>query len=302
MSRLASRFILLLALLSGAWLTLPAAQAQAQAQAPAPPALFQTTKITDNVYLFRYGGHQSIFIVTSEGVIATDPIAYLRPQAAKVYIDEIRKVTAAPIKYMVYSHHHYDHIAGGKPFKDLGATFIAHKNAKMHLERLKYPDAVIPDETVDERRVIEMGGVRVELIYTGRNHSDNSLVVLLPREKLLFTVDFVPIEGLHFRDMPDVFLPDLMDSLKRVLALDWDRMIGGHPYAGGRFGTKQDVQNLIQYTEDLSAAVKVAADSGKCFDTAMKEIKLPKYEKWSNYEQFLPGNIERFCEYWGRGY
>ena len=39
-----------------------------------------------------------------------------------------------------------------------------------------------------------------------------------------------------------------------------------------------------------------------CFDTAIKEIKLPKYEKWGAYEQFLPGNIERFCEYWGRGY
>jgi hypothetical protein len=41
---------------------------------------------------------------------------------------------------------------------------------------------------------------------------------------------------------------------------------------------------------------------GKCFDGAIKEVKLPKYEKWANYEQFLPGNVERFCEYWGRGY
>ena len=40
----------------------------------------------------------------------------------------------------------------------------------------------------------------------------------------------------------------------------------------------------------------------ECFDTAMKEIKLPKYEKWANYDAFLPGNIERFCEFWGRGY
>ena len=37
-------------------------------------------------------------------------------------------------------------------------------------------------------------------------------------------------------------------------------------------------------------------------DTAMKEIKLAKYEKWTNYEASLPGNIERFCYWWGRGY
>jgi len=270
------------------------------AGAQAPP--FATTKVTDSVYLFRYGGHQAIFVVTPDGVIATDPIGYLRPQAVTTYIDEIRKVTPAPIKYVVYSHHHYDHIAGGKPFKDLGATFIAHRNAKLHLERLQNPDVVMPDEVVDGSRVLELGGVKLELHYTGRNHSDNSLVMLLPKDKLLFTVDFIPIQTVQFRDMPDGFLPDWFDSLDRVLALDWDRMIPGHPYAGGRFGTKDDVRELKQYMTDLSDAVKTAANQGKCFDTAMKEIKLPKYEKWGNYEQYLPGNIERFCEYWGRGY
>ena len=66
------------------------------AVAQAPP--FATTKVTDNVYLFRYGGHQAIFVVTPDGVIATDPIGYNRPPAVKTYIDEIRKVTQAPIK------------------------------------------------------------------------------------------------------------------------------------------------------------------------------------------------------------
>ena len=112
------------------------------ASAPAPP--FATTKVADNVYVFRYGGHQSMFVVTPAGVLATDPIAYLRPQAAQAYIDEIRKITAAPIKYLVYSHHHYDHIAGGKPFKDAGAAVVAHRNARTRLEALKYPDVVLP--------------------------------------------------------------------------------------------------------------------------------------------------------------
>jgi len=58
----------------------------------------------------------------------------------------------------------------------------------------------------------------------------------------------------------------------------------------------------VPYLEDLSAETKKAADSGKCFDTAMKEIKLPKYEKWTNYETALGANVERFCYWWGRGY
>src|SRR6516164_3629572 len=148
---------------------------------------------TDNVYIFRYGGHQAMFVVTSQGVIATDPISYLRP--AKPYIDAIKAVTDKPIKYVIYSHHHYDHIAGGKPFKDLGATFIAHKRARERFLELKkqnalLPDVVMPDEVVDNKKTIKLGGTTLELIYVGRNHSDNSLVMRLPKEKLVFVVDF----------------------------------------------------------------------------------------------------------------
>jgi glyoxylase-like metal-dependent hydrolase (beta-lactamase superfamily II) len=272
------------------------------------PPQTSTKKVdgTENVYVFRYGGHQSIFIVTPQGVIATDPISYLRP--AKPYIDAIRAVTDKPIKYVIYSHHHYDHIAGGKPFKDLGAAFIAHRRAKERLLELKKqgalnPDVVIPDQVVDGRKSITLGGTTLELVYVGRNHSDNSLVMRLPKEKLVFVVDFAPIESVQFRNIPDNASPvEYIDSLKKLAALDWERMIPGHPYAGGRFGTKKDVQDDIAYLEELSAEVKKAADGGKCFDTAMKEIKLPKYEKWANYEASLPANVERFCYWWGRGY
>ena len=105
-----------------------------------------------------------------------------------------------------------------------------------------------------------------------------------------------------FRNGPDGFIPDWFDSIDRVLALDWDQMIPGHPGPGGRLGTKEDARAHKQYMTDLSDAVKAAAAQGRCWDTAMKEIKLPRYESWDAYAQYLPGNIERFCNYWGRGY
>ena len=275
----------------------------AAAPAPAQP-VFATTKVagTDNVYIFRYQGHQSMFVVTKAGVIVTDPIGLRRPQAVTTYIDEIKKVTDQPIKYVVYSHSHYDHAAGGKPFKDLGAKFIAHKNARAQLQRVPSPDVVMPDEVVDAKRTLSLGGTSLELIYVGRNHSDNSLVMRLPKEKLIFAVDFIPIQSLPWRNLADgVSPPEWEESLKRVLALDWERMIPGHPYAGGRLGTKQDVQDLIGYMQDLAAEVKKAAAEGKCIDTAMKEVKLPKYEKWGSYATFLPMNVERYC-YLNNGY
>jgi glyoxylase-like metal-dependent hydrolase (beta-lactamase superfamily II) len=289
------------------------APAGAQQQQPTPPAaapqpappLFATTKVegTNNVYIFRYRGHQSMFIVTPAGVIATDPIGLYGPQAVKTYIEEIQKITKAPIKYVIYSHHHYDHIAGGKPFKDLGAIFIAHRRAKERLVELKNPDVVIPDQVVDGKRTISLGATTLELSFVGRNHSDNSLVMRLPKEKLIFVVDFIPIQSVSFRNIPDNYSPvEFEESIKRVLAMDWERMIPGHPGPGGRLGTKKDAQDHLAYLQELSAEVKKAADSGKCWDTAMKEIKLPKYASWMNYEQWLAGNIERYCYYWARGY
>jgi glyoxylase-like metal-dependent hydrolase (beta-lactamase superfamily II) len=282
---------------------LAAAALPACAQAPAPPP-FSTTKVdgTDGVYIFRYQGHQAMFVVTPDGVIATDPIGERRPAAA-AYIAEIRKITQAPIKYVVYSHSHYDHIAGGKPFKDLGATFIAHRNTKSLLEQRKAPDIVIPDLVVDDTGgKIELGGTTLELLYLGKNHGDNSLIMRLPKEKIIFVVDFLPLSGTQFRIMADTYLPDQEDSMKKILTMDWDRLIPGHPGAGGRqTGTKDDVKADLDYMLDLSAAVKKATEEGKCYAGAIAEIKLPKYENLAGYAQNLPLNIERYCDFWNRG-
>src|SRR6202163_1804651 len=253
MSRLAT------ALLAG---VLAAAVLPAHAQAPTPP-LFSTTKVegTDGVYIFRYQGHQAMFVVTPVGLTATDPIAERRPAAA-AYIAEIRKITQAPIKYVVYSHSHFDHIAGGKPFKDLGATFVAHRLTKRLLEQRKNPDIVVPDLVVDDGGgKIELGGTTLELLYLGKNHGDNSLIMRLPKEKIIFAVDFLPLSGTQFRIMADTYLPDQEDSMKKLLAMDWDKLIPGHPGAGGRqVANKDDVKADLDYMLDLSAAVKKATE------------------------------------------
>jgi len=285
-----------------AFVTVSAGTGLAQTQ-PAQP-VFATTKVegTDNVYIFRYQSHQAMFVVTKAGVIATDPISYGRPQAAKTYVGEIQKITKAPIKYLIYSHHHYDHIAGGKPFKDVGATVIAHRRAQERLAALKGLDVVVPDEAVDNKRTIKLGGTTLELHFVGRNHSDSSLVMLLPKEKLIFAVDFNQLGSVPSRlAVSDSYPVEWEDSLKRTLALKWDRMIPGHPGPGGRLGTRADMEEQLAFMTDLSAEVKKASDAGKCFSPADTELKLPKYTTLLNYEQNLAWNVFRWCAYWGRG-
>jgi glyoxylase-like metal-dependent hydrolase (beta-lactamase superfamily II) len=275
----------------------------AQAQQPARPQI-QTTKVegTEGAYVFRNGAHQSIFIVTNDGVIATDPVAYGRPTGGQAYLDEIRKVTDKPVKYVIYSHHHFDHIAGGKALKEAGATFIAHRRAKERLEMLKDPHTVIPDEAVgDNGRTIALGGTTLELTYHGLNHSDSTLVMRLPKEKIVFIVDTIPVGAVPGRGMIDSYPLETEAFMKQVLAMDWERMIPGHPGPGDRLGTKKDVEDQLALLQAASAEMKKLAQEGKCWDAAEKEFKLAGYENWPGYANNVQFIARRYCGLWGRG-
>src|SRR5688572_8800959 len=150
---------------------------QGQPAAQAPQIEVKKVEGTENVYTFRNQNSQSMFIVTDDGVIVTDPVGYGRPQGGAQYLAEIRKVTDRPIRYLIYSHHHFDHIAGGQAFKQAGARVVAHTKAKQRLAILNEPHTVIPDETVDQKRTITLGGTSLELTHVGPNHSDSMLVM-----------------------------------------------------------------------------------------------------------------------------
>ena len=101
--------------------------AAAPAAAQAAPAAAAVKNIGNGVYIFQFAGYQSLLVIDPEGVLVVDPIS---AAAAKAYMAEIRKLTQAPIRYVVYSHHHYDHIAGAAPFKAAGAEFVAHQTRR----------------------------------------------------------------------------------------------------------------------------------------------------------------------------
>ncbi len=102
--------------------------------------------------------------------------------------------------------------------------------------------------------------------------------------------------------MIDFYPLEAEQAIKQVLAMDWERLIPGHPgQPGDRLGTKKDAQDQLTFLQDASEAVKVAAREGKCWEPAEKEVKLPKYEKWPGYENNLQFVTRRYCGLWGRG-
>jgi glyoxylase-like metal-dependent hydrolase (beta-lactamase superfamily II) len=149
--------------------------------------------------------------------------------------------------------------------------------------------------------VIRLGGTILELSYLGLNHSDTTMVMRLPQERVIFIVDTIPVGTVPGRGMIDFHPLESEEFIKKVLALDWATMIPGHPGPGDRLGTKQDAADQLQLLQDASAEMKVMAQAGKCWDTAEKEFKLAKYESWPGYAGGLPFIARRYCGLWGRG-
>jgi glyoxylase-like metal-dependent hydrolase (beta-lactamase superfamily II) len=275
---------------------LPAILGTAWAQAPQPrpalpgdtvvaraPVIREIVKIAGEVYRFRNANHYSVFAVTPAGIIATDPI---NAEAAAWLKGELKSRFNQPVKYLVYSHDHADHISGGEVFADT-AIVIAHENAKAQIVGEKRPTAV-PQVTFTDQLTIELGGTIVELVHTGRNHSDNSIVMRFPKERLLFAVDFIPVQSIGFRDFPDAYLADWLASLKQVEAMDFDVLVPGH----GPLGRKEHVKAYRDYMEDLHGQVLKQARAGKSLDEIKTLVDLKKYEGWVGYKDWAMLNIE----------
>ena len=252
------------------------------ASASAQDVRREITNIAGDLYRFQNNFHFSVFLVTDDGIIATDPI---NAEAAEWLKAELDSRFGQPVRYLIYSHDHADHISGGEVFADT-AIVVAHENAKTQIIGEGRPTAV-PDVTFRDGMTIELGGKSVELAYVGKNHSDNSIVMTFPEERTLFAVDFIPVRTLAFRDFGDAYIPEWIDSLKAVEAMDFDILAPGH----GALGTPEDVTAFRGYMEDLRAEVLASLRAGRTLEETQQAVTLDAYKDWGQYENWLPLNI-----------
>lgn len=271
-----------------AMLLLPVGSSLAQGSGPQ----FDMTKVTGNAYSFRFFIHRNMIVLTSDGVIVTDPI---NPVAAQHMMAEIKKITDKPVKLVIYSHNHWDHIAGARIFKDQGARIIQHELAAK--ETRPSPIVVAADETFSgDKHVVTLGDQTVELIYVGRSHGSGMVVMRVPKERILHTIDVVTPGRVAFRNMPDFFPQDWINALARMERMDFDRIIPGH---GPASAPKSAVAEQRHYLEDLTAAVVEGtkrAGNPFAFDKITEYVKndlRPKYGKWDQFDDWMVLNVDR---------
>ncbi len=146
MSRLPYKLILIASLLLSS-MAASASSFPTQEPMGGKPFGHSVKNIGNGLYVFRWWVYRNLFIVTDDGVIVTDP---MNPKAANLLRNEIRKITDKPVKYVVYSHNHHDHISGGNIFKEEGAKFVGHKNLLRELTDHPNPVTPMPDITFED--------------------------------------------------------------------------------------------------------------------------------------------------------
>ncbi|NNE22346.1 MAG: MBL fold metallo-hydrolase [Rhizobiales bacterium] len=246
------------------------------------------TQITGDLWRFQNNFHYSVFLVTPAGIIATDPI---NAEAATWLKKKLATQFQKDVKYVILSHDHADHSAGAEVFANAGAIVIAHERAKVQIIGERRPTAV-PDITFKEQMTVELGGKSLELKYLGKNHSDNMIIMHFPAERALFAVDFIPVKTVAFKNFPDAYIPEWIDSLRKVEAMDFDILVPGH----GRIGNRADVVAFREYMQFLHAKVLNALRLGKSLEATKAEIDLSHWRDWGQFEAWSPLNIEGMYE------
>lgn len=198
--------------------------------ATARPA-YQTTKIAPGLYSFGAGMAFNAFMITDDGVIVMDSFD---KDFAKASLEAIRKLTDKPIKYVVYSHNHYDHISGAEVFKAEGATILSHEAAAGWLKNHPSPDVVMPDQTWSgAKSELRLGKSRINLLYFGANHGEGMTVFQFPDEHAIYTVDLVVPKRVGFTYMPDFSPREWERTLAEMDKLDFDQVMYAHNAAVG---------------------------------------------------------------------
>ena len=245
---------------------------------------YKIERVTGNVYRFVSGRHRSVFLVSENGILVTDP---LNTRAATWLKKELKSRFDLPVKYVVYSHNHSDHIYGAEVFRDSRAVFVSSQLTRQDIivTRAK---TVIPDVTFQEKMNITLGKNQVELRYHGPNDGRGSISMLFKPEKVLFVVDWIVLNRMVWQELWSYDIQGMINSTREVLDLDFDLFVGGHSDTG----KKADVQKYLSYIEALYSAVIDGIHSGKNLEQLKKEVRLEKYSHLENYQEWLPKNIE----------
>ena len=229
------------------------------------------------------------FVVTDAGVVVVDSLG--TPVLAHKLVEAIRKVTDKPIKRVIVTHYHADHIYGLHVFKDMGVEIWAHNRGQEYLNSdaakklmQERREALFPwvdektrlvaaDKWLGEETHFEMGGVHFELQHVGPAHAPDDMVMFVKEDSVLYAGDLIFIGRIPF--VGDADSRSWLLAIDKVLTFKPKFMITGHGTASHT--PVKDLEFTRDYLKYIRKVMGKAVADFVPFDEA--------YDKadWSQY-------------------
>lgn len=241
---------------------------------------------TDNEGFISNAG----FIITDEGVVVFDSLG--TPSLAKKLLDKIRETTRQPVKKVIVSHFHADHIYGLQVFEEVGAEIIAPYGAQRYLssdaakERLeerqfsldpwvdKNTRLVLPDTTIEKSAQFTLGELTFTINFMGKAHSDGDLTLLVEPDRVLFSGDIIFQERIPFVGSADS--KKWLETLTKLETEGITALIPGHGPAST--DPKNTVSLTRRYLSHLRKVMGAGIEELTPFDEVYAEAD------WSEFE------------------
>jgi glyoxylase-like metal-dependent hydrolase (beta-lactamase superfamily II) len=295
--------LLILVVASFAWAQNTVRTADANKRGLADTSFPRAIKLAENVYAFEMlapaanpaaAAQQerittnSLVVITNDGVLVADGQGNV--SEATRLMDEIKKLSSQPIKYVVICSEHGDHTGGNSAFP-ASATFISHPNSKATLEAqanapnrpANAPRIVIPTETVSDRRTIRMGNTEIQIVFLGRTHTGGDLAVYLPREKVLWMSEsFNPN---RFPTLRTGFPSEWVAAIRKAESMDVSYFVGAHGFVDDARSMKVLLGEYRKALEDLIVEVKRLYKPGASVEDALKQANFGPYATWTGFGQ-----------------
>jgi glyoxylase-like metal-dependent hydrolase (beta-lactamase superfamily II) len=252
-----------------------------------------THQLAPNVYFYAGDELQQksancLWVIFKDYVLAIDANY---PWGAQEILEEIKKTTDKPVRFIFNTHYHHDHTFGNSVFVDAGAIVVASQVAsdEMHtLGQIEWNRGTsysgrdmkkfrreYPTLTFDQRMVFDDGEEKVILIKTGPGHTAGDAVAYLPKEKILATGDLCVNGnpwGNNVADQ-DVAYDDWLRALDTMSTWEVTTVIPGH----GNPGNTQTLIDQRAYLADMLAQVREGLKRGKSKEELVNEIDLSKH-------------------------
>jgi glyoxylase-like metal-dependent hydrolase (beta-lactamase superfamily II) len=237
------------------------------------------------------------FVVTSDGVVVFDALG--TPALGRALIAAIREVTPQPIRRVVVSHYHADHVYGLQELKAAGAEIWARREAKAYMtsgqaaERLAqrrndlFPwvdentRVVPPDVWLDGDAAFRMGGLTFDLLYSGGAHSPEDLMMYVEEDRLLYCGDLIFAGRLPYVGNADS--GGWLKAMDRMIALQPSVVVPGHGPMSRDVG--RDLAGTREYLLYLRETMGRAAKDLEPFDVAYAKTDWSKFSGLPAFEQ-----------------